>query len=248
MKCRTFTAMIIGPRNTQEDAITDGRKVFQADFLTRKNGFSADTFMLAVCDGMGGHEGGELASMFVCEKLAEVHWKDVTKGVVMESLAGIQQEAMFSLPRNSGTTVAGLLVNHKRAIAFNAGDSRIYRLTHDDMQYVSHDHSLIQEMIDQSLIKAESGSHHPLRNIIELGIGPAFQHAWSIKKIHLHETELTFPSHYLLCSDGLTDILEEKEIHDLLMPNPVDNGTRLYNALKQRTLRDNTSFVIVEIL
>lgn len=247
MECRTFSAMMIGPRNTQEDAITDGKKVFQADLLTRKNGFLSGNVMLAVCDGMGGHEGGEIASMFVCEKLSRLNWGEVSKAHILESLAGIQQEALFHLPRNSGTTVAGLLANTRKVIAFNAGDSRIYRLTQGAMNYISHDHSLIQEMIDQSLITPQTSGYHPLRNVIELGIGPAFKNAWNIKKIHLYETELKTPAYYLICSDGLTDTIGEEKIHDLLMPNPVENGTKLFNALKQRRLRDNTSFVIAEI-
>lgn len=238
--------MMVGPRKQQEDAITDGKTVFQADLLTRRNGTAAENFLLAVCDGMGGHEAGEIASMFVCEKLSRTNWRTISPGVVLETLAIIQREALLYLPENSGTTVAGLLAGNSGAIAFNAGDSRIYRLRPNDIAYISRDHSLVQEMIDQSIISRESSIGHPLRNVIELGIGPAFESAWNVRKIHIHETDLQVPSHYLLCSDGLTDTMGEEEIHSLLMPDPVKSGTRLYNALKQRTLRDNTSFMIAE--
>ena len=247
MENRTFSAMLIGPRDRQEDAITDGKTVFQADLLTRKNGSSAERVLLAVCDGMGGHDGGEIASMFVCEQLTRIRWEKVSGAHVLESLAGIQREAMVHLPENSGTTVAGLLAGNGRVIAFNAGDSRIYRLEADAINYISHDHSLIQEMIDQSILNVDNIGFHPLRNVIELGIGPAFDGSWNIRKVHIHEENLEIPSYYLLCSDGLTDIIGESDIHELLMPNPVENGTRLYNALKQKTLRDNTSFMILEI-
>ncbi len=247
MECRTFSAMLIGPRNTQEDAITDGKSVFQADLLTRKNGALSGNILLAVCDGMGGHDSGETASIFVCEKLARIRWGSVSIPYVLDALAAIQEEAMLHLPVNSGTTVAGLLAGEGKAIAFNAGDSRIYRLTDDRIDYISHDHSLVQEMIDNSMINMESINGHPLRNVIELGIGPAFEHVWNIEKVHYYEASLERPSYYLLCSDGLTDVLSESTIHELLMPNPVDSGTNLYNALKQTTLRDNTSFIIAEI-
>ncbi len=247
MENRTFSAMLIGPRDRQEDAITDGKTVFQADLLTRKNGSSAERILLAVCDGMGGHDGGEIASMFVCEALNRIRWENVSGEHVLESLAGIQREAMVQLPENSGTTVAGLLAGNGRIVAFNAGDSRIYRLEADAIHYISHDHSLIQEMIDQSILNVNNVGFHPLRNVIELGIGPAFDGSWNVKKVHVHEESLEIPSYYLLCSDGLTDIIGGSDIHKLLMPDPVKNGTRLYNTLKQKTLRDNTSFMIVEI-
>lgn len=247
MDCQTFSAMLIGPRNTQEDAITDGKTVFQADLLTRKNGSVSDNIMLAVCDGMGGHDGGEIASIFVCERVNRINWHTISTSHVLEALARIQEEAMIQLPENSGTTVAGLLAGDGKVIAFNAGDSRIYRLTEDTIEYISHDHSLVQEMVDQSIINMQSVNGHPLRNVIELGIGPAFKNAWNIRKVHIYEENLDKPSYYLLCSDGLTDAVAESHIHELLMPNPVENGTRLYNALKQKILRDNTSFIIAEI-
>ncbi len=247
MECRTFSAMLIGPRNRQEDAITDGKSVFQADLLTRKNGAFSGNILLAVCDGMGGHDAGEVASIFVCERLARMKWETISVDYMRDSLAGIQEEALSRLPENSGTTVAGLLAGEERMIAFNAGDSRIYQLTEDAIEYVSHDHSLVQEMLDQSIISAQSVNGHPLRNVIELGIGPAFENVWDIRKIHFYEANRQTPSYYLICSDGLTDIMMENDIHDLLMPNPVDNGPRLYNALKQKLLRDNTSFIIAEI-
>lgn len=247
MECRIFSAMMIGPRGRQEDAITDGTTVFQADFLTRKKQISCDDIMIAVCDGMGGHDAGEIASMFVCEKLTRVNRLKISAGNILESLARIQRDALVNLPRNSGTTVAGILANTKKIIAFNAGDSRVYRLTPDAISYISHDHSLVQEMVDQSIIEAENLNTHPLRNVIELGIGPAFKNSWNVKKIFTFEASMEIPSHYLLCTDGLTDIISEREIYSLLMPDPIENGTRLYNTLRQRKLRDNTSFIIMEI-
>lgn len=246
MECRTFSAMLIGPRNTQEDAITDGATVFQTDLLTRKKSVFVDNILLAVCDGMGGHDGGEIASIFVCEKLNQIKRMKFSGAHVLDALADIQAETLTHLPKNSGTTVAGLLAGNGNIVAFNAGDSRIYRLTQDYIEYVSHDHSLVSETIHKSGLNAHGSSLNPMRNVIELGIGPAFANIWSVKKIHISETNLKIPSYYILCSDGLTDAMDARELHELLMPDPVNNGTKLYNALKQKTLRDNTSFVIAE--
>lgn len=249
IECRTFCAMLIGPRKRQEDCLFDGTTVFQTDLLLRKSGFSArEPFLIAVCDGMGGHHGGEIASMFTCEQLQEAfHKRNFSADHVIDTMADIQTAAMHQLPANSGTTVAGLLVGRKKAIAFNAGDSRIYRLTTKTIECISHDHSKVQEMIDKKLVDTESASRHPMKNLIDLGIGTAFSNAWSVRQCYVNQVDWRPPAYYLVCSDGLTDIIAEHEIHQLLMPDPVEYGSRLYNTLKQMRLKDNTSFVIAEI-
>lgn len=241
--------MMIGARNNQEDCIFDGTQVFQADFLTRKNQFESPCVALAVCDGMGGHNGGELASRFVCEKLQEADWGNpISTDRIHWVLGGIQMAALEKLPENSGTTIAGLLAAKDRAIVFNAGDTRVYRLGGQALEYISHDHTWVQEMIDHSLIDAASATNHPQRNLIEFGIGPVFVHCWADRRSYLFETFLARPAYYLLCSDGLTDIMAAERIHQLLMPEPIENAPRLYNALRQMELRDNTSFIVVEMV
>ncbi len=240
--------MMVGPRNRQEDCIVDGTAVFQADLLTRKNRFDAPHLLLAVCDGMGGHKGGETASMFACEQLHRIDWENrFSAAEILDVMAGIQRDAMWFLPQNSGTTVAGLLAGDGVTIAFNAGDSRIYQLFPDSIAYISHDHSRVQEMVDMDLVDTGLASRHPFKNLIEFGIGPVFEKAWLLRQTYLYETGLQTPAYYLLCSDGLTDIMADHAIHELLMPDPVENGPRLYNALKRQGLKDNTSFVIAEI-
>ncbi len=247
MECTTFSSMLLGKRQNQQDCIFDGTRIFQTDFLTRKNRFSGDKILLAVCDGLGGHEGGEKASRFVCERLALCDWdKEITGARIKEYLAAIQSESFDYLPRNSGSTVAGLFVTNSSIMAFNAGDSRIYRITQKSIDYISHDHSLVQGLIDRSMIKADVASKSPLRNLIEFGIGPVFISAWETQEIHIRSIKKDPSAWYLLCSDGLMEKFADPEIHNLLMPDPILYGPRLFNALRANPPRDNTSFIIAK--
>ncbi|MCF8036685.1 MAG: protein phosphatase 2C domain-containing protein [Desulfobacteraceae bacterium] len=248
MECQLFSAMMIGPRKRQEDCIIEGRQLFQSDLLSRKIGFVTGPLMLAVCDGMGGHYGGEMASRFVCEQLRHYTWSgDVSGDKVHYALLGIQSASERHLPAQSGTTIAGLFSDGRRALIFNAGDSRVYGITAEKLEYLSHDHSLVQDLIDQSLVSMESAAVHPYRHLIDFGLGPAFSRVWSERDLYIVEQRLEPSAAFLLCSDGLTDILSDTEIHEILAPSPVENGARLANAARKKGLTDNTSFIIARI-
>lgn len=240
--------MMIGPKSRQEDCIIDGNGMLQADLFTRENRFCAERLLLAVCDGMGGHQGGEKASNFVCRKLEKhIRPETISGQNIHSALLDIQSAAEQELPPYSGTTIAGLATDGSRTVIFNAGDSRVYRITTESMKYVSHDHSLVQDLVDQCMMNAESASMHPLKHTIDFGIGPAFRHVWSIRDIHIVEEQRGLPCSYLLCTDGLTDLMSEAEIHRLLCVTRPENGVRLAEAARKKGLTDNTSFIIARI-
>ncbi len=249
MECRIFSAMLLGARAKQQDCIMDGTSVFQADLLIRKNKYTTENLLLTVCDGMGGHEGGEMASRFVCEQLQEKYNDISTESVegIKRIFSTIQENSRTSLPSNSGTTIAGLRVSDNTVLTFNAGDSRVYKLTPAGITSLSHDHSLVQDLIDNALMSGDRAFRHPLKNYIEFGIGPVFTRIWQTREVFLHQEMLESSAWYLLCTDGLTDILPDAEIHKLLMPAPIDYGSRLFNAIRGIGAKDNCSFIIVEI-
>jgi serine/threonine protein phosphatase PrpC len=249
MQYQIFSSMMIGPRHRQEDCLVDGRGLFQADLLSRRYSFCADNLLLAVSDGMGGHKGGEKASRFTCQQLEKHKWPpEINRQAVFDALHYIQTLAEKSLPDHCGTTVAGLLAQKGKAIVFNAGDSRVYRIHKDFIEYVSHDHSLVQDLVDQQMVNAQSASNHPFKHLIEFGIGPVFSHVWPVRDVYMAEQNIKDEAHFLICSDGLTDIFQDNEIHTLLWPSPVENGAKLANAAKKKGLTDNTSFIIARIV
>ena len=101
-------------------------------------------------------------------------------------LTEIQNSTRKYLPENSGTTVAGLMIMNGQTIVFNAGDSRVYKISTSKMDYISHDHSLVQGLVDKSFIQQDSASYHPLKNIIDFGIGPLFDDVWKNFNIHIN--------------------------------------------------------------
>ena len=248
MECQLFSAMMIGPRKRQEDCIIEGPKLFQSDLLSRRTGYVTDPMLLAVCDGMGGHYGGELASRFVCEQIQHQTWsREVSGKSVHHALLEIQTASERNLPPQSGTTIAGLFSEGSRAVIFNAGDSRVYGITAEKLEYLSHDHSLVQDLIDQCLVSMESAAIHPYKHLIDFGLGPAFSRVWSVRDLYIVEQRLGPSAAFLLCTDGLTDVLSDAEIHEILAPAPVENGARLANAARKKGLTDNTSFIIAQI-
>lgn len=247
MKCTVFSAMLRGPRTRQEDCLLAMDDLFQSDNLKQTKTMSGDFLLAAVCDGLGGHDNGESASRFVCEQLQDrFNQDDFDRQRIEPAFSEIQAAAEGRLIENCGTTVAGLMIKGQKVIGFNAGDSRVYKITPSGMVYVSHDHSLVQGLVDNGLLQKENANSHPLRNFVDFGIGPLFQGVWKVYTIHTFEDVFATGEAYLICSDGVHDLMNETEMHGILMPSPADNGPALLAALEQKGLKDNTSFIILE--
>ena len=248
MKYTVFSAMRLGPRTKQEDCILDGIDLYQADRLTQKKIIDTDFLLLGICDGMGGHDQGEAASRFVCEQIKATFDRTMFSAEKVETrLAEIQDSSEVHLSDNCGTTVAGLMIMNAQTIVFNAGDSRVYKISPSGMEYISHDHSLVQGLVDKSFIQKDAATFHPLKNVIDFGIGPIFKDVWKNFNIHIFEESISKDTWYLLCSDGVNDLMNETQMHEILMPSPIDNGNILLEALQKKGLKDNASFIIVEI-
>jgi serine/threonine protein phosphatase PrpC len=248
MKFSVYSAMTLGGRSIQEDCIMDGVDRWQDEEFEFKREMTADSMLFAVCDGMGGHDKGDEASRFVCEELKNLSHEDITDGAKLSDiLTAIQESALNKLPANCGTTVAGLLAMGSKVIVFNAGDSRVYRVLPEELKYISHDHSLVQEMVDKELIPSHAAIDHPLKNLIEFGLGPIFEDAWAQYQIHLFEEALSNGASYLLCTDGLTGAMRDSQILECLMESPEDKGQRLLYSIRRKRLSDNTSFILLDI-
>ena len=249
MKARVFSAMRLGPRNTQEDCLLAAQDIFHSDEIERQSEAEAESLIFAVCDGLGGHQSGDRASHFVCKQLKAKYQADafLSKDIPI-ILRNIQNAASHQLPANSGTTLAGLFATHEMIHVFNAGDSRVYKLDKTAAHYISHDHSVVQELIDNYLILQQTARHHPYRNLVEFGIGPLFVDSWENHSIFVHSEAYQPPATFLLCSDGLSDQMPESEMHRILMPTPISSGRTLLSKVSEKGLVDNTSFIIVQFL
>lgn len=221
----------------------------------RMMGESAASFQLyAVCDGMGGEAAGELASHEAVQALGTLqgrHPRGITKLELLAALA-ILTDQIFLLSRaekeHTGTTLAAVVWEEGLLRVLNIGDSRVYRLRGGMLTRLTTDHSEVQRMVDLGLMAPFQARLSPLRHLITQYLGlPSADTAF--------EPYLSAPLHvqagdvYLLCSDGLIDMVEDDSIrHTLLRAR---DTTEAVDTLTQQALdnggHDNITALCVRI-
>ena len=249
MEINLYCAMDIGPRDNQEDCILLQGQAIQDRRVEENRKAATDSFeILAICDGMGGLAAGERASRFVCERLGELGTAAQPPEDIRPALEKVQLAMEHDFHEECGTTVAGLIAAPTGMVVFNLGDSRVYKITGGTVERRSHDHSIVQVLLDEGKITEREAFEHPYRNLITAGMGPAFSYKWTTETIHLQvEPPASEPVAYLICSDGVCDVLTDREIEDVLGDDPVSSGPALLERIKAVRMKDNTSFIIAEI-
>jgi len=176
--------------------------------------------LAVVCDGMGGHAGGDIASRTVVEVVVQSILRDGKSGAAAETLirAALQQanqrlvtlnqQRGFPEGRGMGTTVVGLwrIAGSDRIVIFHAGDSRLYRLRAGELCQLTRDHSLYQAWLD-------AGGHGqaPHRNIIVRALGTTADPDPDIQTQGIYPGDL-----FLICSDGLSGMISDQDVADVL--------------------------------
>ena len=224
-----------------------------------------DSFLVAppvfvVADGMGGHSGGDVASRMVVEefeRLAESY--DPTRGAeqVADTFARAQARIIdygnahraMTPGWHAGTTaVVAVLVDDNgvaKWLLANLGDSRIYRITEGRLEQVSVDHSVVQELVDSGQITAEQAATHPERHVITRALGSPEGIQPDFWLLPLGSVE-----RLLLCSDGVTGMIEDEEIGHILetVADPRDAADELVRAAVAAGGRDNATAVVVDVV
>lgn len=240
--------MNIGKRDSQEDCIFVNGAVHQQNkpgkVVVKK--IKKEKALFAVCDGMGGHSKGEWASRFVCERLKAFLKEPAFSGDPVDLIVErIQNQIENEMVDNSGTTIAGVAIDNDKSTIFNAGDSRVYKITGKDIHYMSHDHSLVQSSVDRGLISQQDAFSHPHKNVIEFGLGDVFKGDWAdgLRQVYIRHDALGDKEYYLICSDGVSDVLRDEEIFDALHPDPIGKSGDLVDRVVER-MKDNFSFIL----
>lgn len=210
--------------------------------------------LFAVCDGMGGEEAGEEASLLSVKMCGEFlktpeKWTDES-GIKAFLRSGCQ--AVYDQARQrgnrSGATIALAMMSRDGVRIANMGDSRIYRLHQGKMTQLSYDHTEIHQLLLQGKIRPEEISSHPKRHMINQYWGMPLERAPFTP--YVSELIAYVPGdRYLLCSDGLTDMLTDEQIEKLLSANePVERiSEHLVHQAKINGGRDNVTVVVVEV-
>jgi protein phosphatase len=209
---------------------------------------AASSGLWAVADGMGGHEAGDFASEAVVEKLREI----AAPSSAAELLASCEASMVSANGRLRriaeerggaviGTTVAVLLIYEEFFACLWSGDSRIYRIRNFGIEQVSVDHTEVQELVANGTLTFEEARRSPLRNVITRAIGVSDCPELEIKHGVLEPGDV-----FVICSDGLTNHVEDREILAFAARNPPQQACDLLIALTlERGACDNVTVVVV---
>ena len=200
-----------------------------------------------VADGMGGEKHGELASLLAVQALSDeiASAEDFARYVIQrnDAICQVMKEKGGS---RMGATFAGLLVNENNADIVNLGDSRIYLFRDGSLLQLSYDHTAAQQMINLGILdKAAAGKHHDRHKLTQhLGIFPSE----FIIEPHTKHVEVQQGDIFLMCSDGLTDMLNDTEISDILAGTDDISvcARKLYESALENGGKDNTSIVLIQ--
>ncbi|MCU5745750.1 Stp1/IreP family PP2C-type Ser/Thr phosphatase [Staphylococcus sp. SQ8-PEA] len=211
--------------------------------------------LLVICDGMGGHQAGEVASQFVTEALrtrfeeenyiepdqAET-WLNTTLKQVNRDL--YEHAEAHSAYHGMGTTCVCAMIYDNHIIVANIGDSRAYLFNSRETDQITSDHSFVNHLVMSGQISEEEAFHHPQRNIITKVMG-------TDRRVtpDLFTKKIKFFDYLVLCTDGLTDYVRNHEIQAQLADNDGLNshGKALLALSQQHGSKDNVSFIIAEI-
>jgi PPM family protein phosphatase len=212
--------------------------------------------LIAVADGMGGHAAGEVASRIAIEVLqtlvpalvATDIDEDSVEDLLMHSLHSIDSEISIVTEeeiekRGMGTTLTALLIRDKYISLLHVGDSRCYRLRGNTLEQLSNDHTVIQELLDQGAISVAEAAEHPQRSMLT----QALRGDGDVTPV-LQMYEVKKGDRYLLCSDGLSGVLTEKEIKIGLKKSDKDEAVKfLVDATYVNGAPDNVTVLIADI-
>ena len=205
-------------------------------------------YVFAAADGLGGHGGGEVASQmavdFIKDFLPEVN--DYSDPVEMDRFVNdINSEivrASIHDPELSGmaTTLTLCILGDGKLDIIQIGDSRAYRINKKGISRLTKDHSLVQMLIDEGRLSPEDAARHPQKNVITRALGTD-----SMVSIDLYEYEVKSGDTFLVCTDGLYNMVPEEEIYSIVSENAPESAVKqLINLANENGGSDNITVMV----
>jgi protein phosphatase len=212
--------------------------------------------VLVVCDGMGGAKAGEVASETAVDAFVEETRRALRPGMDAPALGRLltaavarANDAVFSRAADEayagmGTTLVAALVSGWRVAVANVGDSRAYRIGPQGIVRVTRDHSLVEDLLSQGNLTYEEARSHPGKNLITRALGTDAH-----VDCDLFSLEVSPGESILLCSDGLTNVVEDQEIlYEVLYGGqPAGVCTQLLELACARGAPDNVTVALVSL-
>jgi serine/threonine protein phosphatase PrpC len=227
--------------------------------------YDAELGLVVLADGMGGYNAGEVASGISVsvlssevkhslenarpedldasgEELGVILLRDNVKKANLSIFHAAQSQPQYA---GMGTTIVTALFYDDRVAVAHVGDSRLYRLRGEEFESITRDHSLLQEQIDSGMISKEDARLSKNKNLVTRAVGID---ADVEPEIHMHEVQVG--DIYLLCSDGLNDMVEDEDIGStlqMLKSNLPLAATQLIQLANDNGGRDNVSVILVKV-
>jgi protein phosphatase len=215
------------------------------------------TLLAVVCDGMGGHQAGDVASEKAVSHIKQA-WEDTSnisspepaeiwlKTYIQQTNLNLFEYAnSHEECHGMGTTVEAVILGDSFLTLAHVGDSRIYLVSNGEAKQLTEDHTFVNELVKSGQISREDAEHHPRKNVILQALGTE-------KSVRIDLKTITYddPGYILLCSDGLSNKVNEREIVEVL-----DNGNQplsaraeeLINRANQYGGEDNITVAILEL-
>jgi protein phosphatase len=213
----------------------------------------AQGLLAIVADGMGGHQAGEVASQMAVDIIRRRYYEQsqtkplkALEQAFVDANRVIHQASTEELSlRGMGTTATALLLVGNQVYFAHVGDSRLYRLYEGELSLITEDHTLIMEMLKSGLLSPEEARFHPHKNIITRALG-------THPRVTIATSQALQPvrigDHFILCSDGLYDLVEDGEIKmTVLSATPAFACQQLITLARERGGYDNISVGILAI-
>ena len=227
------------------------RKVNQDYVFCYDNPVGQLSNLFLVADGMGGHQAGDYASRLCVETVANAVKNSRLRSPISILEAAIQEgnmavfrdaekeETLYGM----GTTMVAATVIGREVYIANIGDSRAY-LIRDGIHQITEDHSLVEEMIRSGDLERKDAKSHPNKNVITRAIGTS-----AIVQADFCELEVKEEDVLLLCTDGLTNMLDDEEILSIIKEktNLEAAGNELVRAANANGGKDNIGIVLIQI-
>jgi protein phosphatase len=210
--------------------------------------------LLVVADGMGGHSAGEVASRIAVDMVCRIYYEskenptDSLKKALTEANRKIYETSLADEKLNGmGTTCTALVLHQSQAFAAHVGDSRLYLLRATELYLMTEDHSAVMELVKRGVITMDEARHHEDKNVIfrALGTSPTVEvFVWA------NPLSVKVDDQFILCSDGLYDLVEDAEIRTLTLgaSDPQSACESLIDLAKRRGGHDNITVGVVRIV
>ena len=209
-----------------------------------------------VCDGMGGAEGGQIASSVAVETfmkemraliradMTAEQLRELASFCVAKANTAVYQRALQDPAyQGMGTTLVSAVAEEKYAIVCNIGDSRAYLIRGGEITRITHDHSVVQTLVENGNITAEEARTHPNRNLITRALGVSANIVPEYNRCEIEEGDIL-----LLCTDGLTNMVSDDDIAQVLREVPFFDATSiLVDRALQAGGQDNITVLLMGV-